>query len=105
MMCPGHPDEQVLAAGLDGVHHAAGEVHGGEARHPDVAAGQLLAGQGRRRSRAGLGPDGVALRHGSAAPSAWSTRRRASSGRGKRGVQDAVAVDLLHGELVHGAAA
>jgi hypothetical protein len=56
------PDEQVLAAADDFVNDLPGQVDGGVARNPDVAAGQGLSGE-RFAQDGGSVPDGVAFRH------------------------------------------
>ncbi len=70
------PREQVLATRGGLADRGAGEVPGGERRHPEVGRGQHRAGE-RAVEEARRPPDGVTLRHAASAPAASrGTRRR-----------------------------
>ena len=70
------PREQVLATRDGLTDRGAGEVPGGERRHPEVGRGQHRAGE-RAVEKARRPPDGVTLRHAASAPAASrGTRRR-----------------------------
>ena len=81
-------------------HGGAGQVGGGELRHPEVGAGQHLPGQ-RAVEQPGGAVDGVALRHGAAVPS--GCRDEAGGGqrlaqRRRPAAEQLLAVGLLDGQ-------
>src|ERR1700694_2142681 len=65
------PDEQVLAAADDLVDDEAGQVGGGVARHPDVAAREGATDQCLPQIRRGV-PDGVTFGHVAVSPRSLS---------------------------------
>ncbi len=68
------PGEQVLAARARAGHRPTGQIGGGQRRDPEVGRLEHPAGECLVEVSCGA-PDGVALRHGSAAPSAWRRSR------------------------------